>query len=1447
MNKKVLTLCAGALLSSMAVGTVSAAHTHFEYRRPLVTAQVALAPAVSQIDTTKWYQLRVPMTNLPGKATGMLIQTRDPQTGKVYLRVVPQSQVPLLPSLWKIVYTPNADGVSGGHWTFINKETNLELSFDHTFAATKDTPSVTHDNAVVESCNTTWEWYNTNEQTSPFGYVAPYAYTDSEKAGEEVMCMRVTDNGLVYSYVGTHKEIINNDAVVNFAGDAALMIQPVLAEDIVLTPSDFNSMIDFNKPGHAQNGEFKFFYPNGNAMDTEVLTGFENNNAMAPDQMYHAAYDDISAIYEMALEQEGIKENVAGKQEAVETAWNEYTTAEDALKTALSNYTVALTEKNALDLKIQADEKIIPVHVAEMTNKYSDAVEEAVGTIIGTYNSEIKYFDKNPRTFAEVLNSKFLVEKEEVEVDAVKQALDNAINAYEAEKADGVKQIILGKAVAEAASAYFSCFEEAGSDVTGGGSYRNAWKEMSAAITEKVATCTDKDLALYIYNYEQLQENLANDKAALEDATAQVGSLLIIYDNSREASATKRLAWINAKRDLEAAIGNQNAYNRTKYILDEGYMRLKLVEDNGVDVSAKNQYLMVDTTFWQSHTVPSRADLKMINKTPDSRERAAIAARYFFKLTYYPSQDSIVVEPLNASAISDQEYNNNVKWVNSYAGKWFVWENESENGSQPSNTFTRTPDNSNLPIVVKLTKDAATDGAALTAGSANKESDSWLKTRIAFNNPYDYLKRYTLAEGLYFIKGLNNGKYVVANFAGDLQYDVPEDGTQDYTNMPATMFVVKKAGCKNGDRVAIYNREYGWEGPAFYGQLYIHEEDGSIFFMNERDYVKEIGKVNTNYPTNRTVLSYIDDYVIEPVPAGEAWTSDKHGYKFIGVDSLKYTEYAFNYNSALNKNVYLNVDEEGYLTYNGEGIDTQFELDTVYPAVESSDINYASATHAFGYGAGVAGLPQLKRQAYVLKQRDVNLVDNDTTYVALVQEPGKNAYYKAMGIKDIRAGKGLMAQFYLKSDQIDADGNEYYALIDIRSNKFYPVYLNGARQLNCTDSNGKVSHVDLNNEPQERASAFRLVSDNRPLYREVNDETINLFNNSGEKMIEEIAEGKAYNYLSFANDNSKNGALEVERLALDNDRMPQYLLGVAKDSVADGYWCENNTHGYFATVEEADAADKNHYVAYNGYTSGRFLVNFVDSVLPGSHAYNKPDEYTHRGVAVRLGFVEGVHMVVTADEAKNINDFLGTEVKAGEYFFTLVGGHTLADLKNEQGYIIPERLFSDKYTEMNAYTSGKHNNWSFSFRLIDETNPEEFLIESNLPEVSAIGSMEGAWIKDYNGCPVVSYIDGNHSTIEAVGDLKKDNVTDGEIFTLEATNETATANEEISANGEVSVVATDGAVIVKGAEGKNVVVSTILGKVVANEVLNSDNETIAAPAGIVVVSVDGESFKVAVK
>ena len=71
-----------------------------------------------------------------------------------------------------------------------------------------------------------------------------------------------------------------------------------------------------------------------------------------------------------------------------------------------------------------------------------------------------------------------------------------------------------------------------------------------------------------------------------------------------------------------------------------------------------------------------------------------------------------------------------------------------------------------------------------------------------------------------------------------------------------------------------------------------------------------------------------------------------------------------------------------------------------------------------------------------------------------------------------------------------------------------------------------------------------------------------------------------------------------------------------------------------------------------------------------------------------------------------------------------------------------------------------------------------------------------------------------------------------------------TSNDEVSVEG-VSVVAGNGTVTVQGAAGKSVV---ILGKVVAETVLTSDNATIAVPAGIVAVAVDGEeAVKVVVK
>ena len=80
---------------------------------------------------------------------------------------------------------------------------------------------------------------------------------------------------------------------------------------------------------------------------------------------------------------------------------------------------------------------------------------------------------------------------------------------------------------------------------------------------------------------------------------------------------------------------------------------------------------------------------------------------------------------------------------------------------------------------------------------------------------------------------------------------------------------------------------------------------------------------------------------------------------------------------------------------------------------------------------------------------------------------------------------------------------------------------------------------------------------------------------------------------------------------------------------------------------------------------------------------------------------------------------------------------------------------------------------------------------------------------------------------------------EAEAFVIEVTS-TPTANEGI-ATSEVKVLAGNGNVTIAGAAGKKVVVSNILGQVVANTVVSSDNAVIAAPAGVVVVAVEGEA------
>ncbi|WP_297903642.1 DUF6383 domain-containing protein [uncultured Parabacteroides sp.] len=86
------------------------------------------------------------------------------------------------------------------------------------------------------------------------------------------------------------------------------------------------------------------------------------------------------------------------------------------------------------------------------------------------------------------------------------------------------------------------------------------------------------------------------------------------------------------------------------------------------------------------------------------------------------------------------------------------------------------------------------------------------------------------------------------------------------------------------------------------------------------------------------------------------------------------------------------------------------------------------------------------------------------------------------------------------------------------------------------------------------------------------------------------------------------------------------------------------------------------------------------------------------------------------------------------------------------------------------------------------------------------------------------------------------------LFSVTSTEVFPTSNEDIEAEASIAVISGNGTVTVQGAAGKSVVITNILGKVVAETVLTSDNATITVPAGIVAVAVDGEeAVKVVVK
>ena len=895
-------------------------------------------------------------------------------------------------------------------------------------------------------------------------------------------------------------------------------------------------------------------------------------------------------------------------------------------------------------------------------------------------------------------------------------------------------------------------------------------------------------------------------------------------------------------------------------------------------------------------------------------------ARYHFKFTYYPTNDSLVIEPLNASVKESEEIDylkSDLVQKNGDAVKMVDYFNTVNagiaynNGSWGNvlfnkaagvpvalgaiNNGTGTSDASEILTVSVPSNIAAAQAkyktlckeefacskssvagnpAYVTNYCVNHVGDKGtveylanMGVKISFDNFRTPLVRTTVKSGLYFIQlsttvqddptyteKRHNGSYIVADMAGHLVYDV-KDANQDFTHMPATQWVVEELNCDVYDNdvntneaalVKITNREYGIEG--FVGQLYSAGKDANgqdkYYFINHK-YSAGMWNEGTDIHYWGEKFACHDTLTFTAVDPKTTF-----GYEVISDDVLKENVYALQQLVNGEAAWYLGISADSKNLGLLKEDPTMFELHLIG---EATDYGYTPAQKTTQ--PGLAGIDTLKRAVYAVKVKDTNKIDNDHTYVAL----DHMHRYVVADEKDIQAGKdGLTwALFYLKNNNHVGE-DHYYSLVnavEVETGSLKNVNTIAGKLV--VEASTFLTKVD--NLCSTSSDVFKLAGDPRPLYANLEGDDVigaaysNLVNNKekGLKLGVDRTGGYLYedetpglNYLSHENLNTgadKSYSFYVDKIAKSNARMPQYLLVTAADSVPAYTYCITEKHGINPGCD--------HAVSYPGYVSGRFLVNLNDSVRTSIDKVSATDKFMSDGY-VRLAFVEAVHR--------------------GDSLYVLKAPYTLASIsvKDVDGtsYVLPPYLSKDSLGVVYDIVdlNGEHNNAAFSLRYVGDTENDGFLLESfdygmkneedgTIEHLSGIGSFEGAWVKLQNGVPVLAQISddtdkGDHNTGDNLaGSEYYDKMSWSEVLNQAAifgltegvNGGDATANEDVEVSS-VTVIAGNGQVTVAGAAGKKVVITNILGQTVANTVVTSDNATIAAPAGVVVVAIEGE-------
>jgi len=631
-------------------------------------------------------------------------------------------------------------------------------------------------------------------------------------------------------------------------------------------------------------------------------------------------------------------------------------------------------------------------------------------------------------------------------------------------------------------------------------------------------------------------------------------------------------------------------------------------------------------------------------------------------------------------------------------------------------------------------------------------------------------------------------------------------------------------------------------------------EGGSYMFVYGDKLTAEYGSVG------------IDSLFFEKVPA--ASISDPYlGYRKLEKDSLLVNKYTFNYWHPYATDKYIAKSTDSTLTVL-DGKDA-FVIDTLTERWYNNSKIFATVDIPYGYKVSddvaknrIKGLKTLVRTAYEVSYKDGKGELNEWK---VNKEDKFNVGSSATGHQQSYT---TYYAFFKENNHIS--GKHYYAIVNAAYDN-YPnatKYVLGYQKAGVSDYDGAAT---LKNQVlgETRTSAFAIEPDNTPLYRRFS--SLELEGNEGDKADTlRFIEKYRKEYLQVENnknfmkegidflgiytpDKTEDGLSFIVDTAWVNrgsgNIKPQYLISIDRNDFegVEGVPCTEDDHHFTA---EGKPTDKWHCVhakpAVPGFERGKYLINFHDfaNKYGWSTLSNGEQDADYMWKKYdRAGFVEAIRVADTLyilrDEFKNLpNEKIN--------FADLNKAEEDAWTAAKKAGVSEDEFVSHKY----ILSGDNHKYVTWSMRFVNKevaANEVEadraFLFESmkskhvsgyNNSAMGDIAPTYAAWLRMQNGCLVLSDDrSSNFDEMNTGGD-------DALIFNVEQGDDIATDNETIDAVEGISVVAGNGTVTVQGAAGKSVVITNILGKVIAETVLTSDNATISVPAGIVAVAVDGE-------